>query len=48
MGGKWLPFNINHENIINSMISLFVLSSPGDWPTAILQLIDMGSDDTGQ
>lgn len=36
MGGRWLPYDCNYDNILNSMISLFVLSSPGDWPTLVL------------
>jgi len=32
LGGNWILYDTNFENYFNSMVSLFVISSPGNWP----------------
>ena len=44
-GGTWETRDINFDNIINGMISLFVLSTLENWPTYMYQFID--ADETG-
>lgn len=31
--GIWTLNDINYENFLNSLLSIFILSAPGDWPT---------------
>ena len=35
-GGRWIPYNQNFDNIFNAIVSLFMISSPADWPTLML------------
>ncbi len=41
-GHLWLQKDINFNNIINSMISLFILSTLEGWPAILQQNIDIG------
>ena len=41
--GVWHHYDINFDNILNGMISLFVLSSLEGWPDYLYEVIDGGS-----
>jgi hypothetical protein len=45
--GLWLPYNINYEDYLSSLVSLFIISSPTEWPTFMLQLINSPSAEGG-
>jgi hypothetical protein len=47
LNGTWLSYDINFDNILQSMISLFVLSTLEGWPEYMYQVIDGGKQDTG-
>jgi hypothetical protein len=42
LNGNWLSNDINFDNILQSMISLFVLSTLEGWPEYMYQVIDGG------
>jgi hypothetical protein len=44
---SWTRHDINFDNIFDSMISLFVLSTLEGWPDYIFELIDGGTNATG-
>ena len=45
--GKWLNFDVNFDNILNAMISLFVLSTLEGWPDYMFQNIDGATPEEG-
>lgn len=45
--GTWLNWDINFDNILYSMVSLFVLSTLEGWPDYMYTTIDGGKEDTG-
>lgn len=46
-GGTWLNFDMNFDNILNAMISLFVLSTLEGWPDYMFSNIDGEKENTG-
>lgn len=40
LGNEWVRVNWNYDNVIEAMISLFVLSSMENWPTLVGDAID--------
>ena len=45
--GTWLNWDINFDNILYAMVSLFVLSTLEGWPDYMYTTIDGGKEDTG-
>ena len=43
----WHTHDINHDNIYESLVSLFVLSTLEGWPDYMYQLIDANTPDIG-
>ena len=46
-GMRWLNFDMNFDNILNAMISLFVLSTLEGWPDYMFSNIDGNIESTG-
>lgn len=46
-GGEWHTHDVNFENIYQSLVSLFILSTLEGWPDYMYYIIDGGSDHTG-
>lgn len=47
INGTWLHFDVNFDNILTSMVSLFVISTLEGWPDYLFQSIDGAGPDTG-
>ena len=47
INGAWLHFDVNFDNILTSMVSLFVISTLEGWPDYLFQNIDGASATTG-
>ena len=47
VSGTWLHYDMNFDNIIRAMVSLFVLSTLEGWPDYLFSNIDGAKADTG-
>ena len=45
--GVWHTYDVNFDNIYQSLVSLFILSTLEGWPDYIYYLIDGAPEDTG-
>ena len=45
--GEWHNHDVNFENIYQSLVSLFILSTLEGWPDYMYHIIDGGSEETG-
>jgi hypothetical protein len=39
-GGVWANYQINFDNILNGMLTLFLLSTLENWPTFMYKFVD--------
>lgn len=44
-GATWNKYDMNFDNIMNGMLTLFILSTHEGWPNYLFQFIDAGDDE---
>lgn len=47
MDGKWRKYDINFDNIYESLVSLFVLSTLEGWPDYLYEVVDGNDKERG-
>ena len=47
LGLVWTRQPWNHDNVVESLVTLFVLSNMEAWPDLVFASVDAGSDETG-